>query len=117
MYKSRNITQKIQISQETTKMIKSKPKDYLGDAISSEDTISPQSIGHDNGYSNLDVSFDRRSSSSSVSWAEENDTETTHMVQQEYEKMEKVLQGLEDIPPYYDFEEYELWINTFPCLR
>lgn len=124
MYTSRNIRKKIQIppligqvqnDEDASKMIKSKTDIYLGDTIFSED-MSPQSMGPDNIFTSCDVSFDK-SSSSSISWAEENDTETTSMVQQEYERMENVLQGLEDIPPYYDCEEYELWINTFPCLR
>lgn len=129
MYKSRNISKKIQIPpvvkhplighvqncEDALKMVQSKVDIYLGDTISSED-ISPESMGRDNIFSSCDLSFDK-SSSSSISWAEENDSERTNLVQQEYERMESVLQGLEDIPPYYDCDEYELWINTFPCLR
>lgn len=129
MYKSRSIAKKIQIPHhaarhsffgelenygDSSEITKSKANFYLGDKISSED-ISPQSIGSDI-FSNCDVSFGK-SSSSSVSWAEDNDEERTSLVQQEYERMEMVLQGLEEIPPYYDCDEYELWINTFPSLR
>lgn len=60
------------------------------------------------------ASFDK-SSSSSVSWIEE-DTEATKAVQGELSQMQKVLRGLEAIPTYYDRDEYELWIKTFPSL-
>lgn len=54
------------------------------------------------------------SSSSSLSWAEDVDEETTRKVQMEFERMDRVLLGLEEAPENYDKEEYELWAKTFP---
>lgn len=67
-------------------------------------------------FSNYDIVTFDKSSSSSVSWSEEIDGESASMVQNEFERMERVLQGLESMPDYYDRDEYELWMKTFPML-
>ncbi|XP_017774278.1 PREDICTED: uncharacterized protein LOC108561026 [Nicrophorus vespilloides] len=61
-------------------------------------------------------SFDK-SSNSSISWAEDYEQQATEIVKKEYERMERILQCLEPIPPHYDRDEYKLWIKTFPCLN
>ncbi|XP_071050885.1 uncharacterized protein [Onthophagus taurus] len=61
-------------------------------------------------------SFDK-SSSSSLSWGEDCEQEATLRVKDEYERMHRVLKGLDPIPPNYDKDEYKLWIKTFPSLR
>ncbi|KAJ8958266.1 hypothetical protein NQ318_017410 [Aromia moschata] len=57
------------------------------------------------------------SSSSSLSWSDEYESETTKKVQDELERMDRVLRGEEPIPPHYDKDEYEQWMNIFPDLR
>ncbi|KAF2894171.1 hypothetical protein ILUMI_12004 [Ignelater luminosus] len=68
------------------------------------------------GISDFDIISFGKSSSSSVSWSDEFDTEATQHVQNELERMERVLQGKEPIPPHYNRDEYEQWIKTFPQL-
>lgn len=67
-------------------------------------------------FSNYDIVTFDKSSSSSVSWSEEVGGESASLVQNEFECMERVLQGLEPIPDHYDRDEYELWMKTFPML-
>lgn len=69
------------------------------------------------GVSDLDILSFGRSSSSSISWTDEFDAEATHLVAKEYERMQRVLEGLEPIPSHYNRDEYEQWIQTFPQLR
>lgn len=97
----------------------------FGDVLSSQVSIpeffdSPSSDkwfnAPNDSFSTFDiVSFDK-SSSSSLSWSEEIEGESTELVQIELERMERVLQGLEPIPAHYDRSEYELWIKQFPQL-
>ncbi|KAJ8911961.1 hypothetical protein NQ315_012772 [Exocentrus adspersus] len=54
------------------------------------------------------------SSSSSLSWSDEYESEISKKVLEELERMDRVLRREEPIPPYYDRDEYEQWMNTFP---
>lgn len=81
---------------------------------------SSSSSEYDNvtsGISDFDIISFGKSSSSSVSWSDDFDTEATQHVQDEFERMERVLQGQEPIPPHYNRDEYEQWIKIFPQLR
>ncbi|KAK4882993.1 hypothetical protein RN001_006312 [Aquatica leii] len=66
--------------------------------------------------SDLDIVSFGKSSSSSISWSDDFDTEATKRVQIEFERMERILQGKEPIPLHYNKDEYQQWINTFPQL-
>lgn len=57
------------------------------------------------------------SSSSSLSWSDEYDSEISQKVLNELERMDRVLQREEPIPLHYDKDEYEQWMNTFPNIR
>lgn len=57
------------------------------------------------------------SSSSSLSWSDGYETETTRKVYGELKKLDKVLKGEEPIPASYDKEECEEWMKCFPKLR
>lgn len=57
------------------------------------------------------------SSSSSLSWSDEFESETSQKVLDELERMDRVLRREEPIPPHYDKDEYEQWMNTFPNIR
>ncbi|RZC40563.1 hypothetical protein BDFB_008194 [Asbolus verrucosus] len=57
-----------------------------------------------------------KSSSSSLSWGDEYKSEASKQVRNELERMDRVLQGLEPIPPNYDEEEYKEWMEFFPNL-
>lgn len=63
------------------------------------------------------ITSDDHSSDSSNSWGAECELEGTHLVQVEYERMIRVLSGLEPVPDHYDKDEYQLWMRTFPSLR
>lgn len=65
---------------------------------------------------NCDAASLGKSSTSSASWIEE-DVEATKAVQCEFFRMQRVLKGVEAIPPHYDRDEYELWMRTFPTLN
>lgn len=57
------------------------------------------------------------SSSSSLSWSDDHyETETSKKVYDELIKIDQVLRGEEDIPSYYDRDEFEEWMNLFPNL-
>lgn len=57
------------------------------------------------------------SSSSSLSWSDEYESETTKMVHEELERIDRVLRGEEPIPPEYDRDEFEQWMTFFPNVR
>lgn len=57
------------------------------------------------------------SSSSSLSWSDEYDSEISQKVLNELERMDRVLRREEPIPLHYDKDEYEQWMNTFPNIR
>lgn len=57
------------------------------------------------------------SSCSSLSWTDEYEENISAMVGDELRRMEKVLIGEEDIPGYYDSDEYGLWMKTYQPLR
>ncbi|KAB0801937.1 hypothetical protein PPYR_04123 [Photinus pyralis] len=79
-------------------------------------TPSPTSFDCDSltNESDLDIVSFGKSSSSSISWSDDFDGEATIKVQCELERMERVLQGKEAIPPHYNKQEYKQWIDTFP---
>lgn len=58
-----------------------------------------------------------RSTSSSPSWSDENDGDSSNKIQFELERMDRVLRGIEPIPLQYDVEEYKEWMETFPSLN
>lgn len=95
------------------------PPHWFGEFISS-DTNPKINQSNSSFYGDIDIVDNlsvSKSSSSSLSWGEDCEIEATQKVKYEYEKMNKVLSGLEPIPPYYDKDEYKLWIKTFPSLR
>lgn len=57
------------------------------------------------------------SSSSSLSWSDDYETETTKKVYDELRRLDRVLKGEETIPPNYDKDECEQWMTRFPNLR
>lgn len=57
------------------------------------------------------------SSSSSLSWSDDYETETTKKVYDELNRLDKVFKGEESIPPNYDSEECQEWMEYFPYLR
>ncbi|KAK5649849.1 hypothetical protein RI129_000878 [Pyrocoelia pectoralis] len=67
--------------------------------------------------SDLDIVSFGKSSSSSISWSEDFDSEATLKVQNELERMERILLGKEAIPLHYNKDEYTQWIDTFPKIR
>ncbi|XP_023023903.2 uncharacterized protein isoform X2 [Leptinotarsa decemlineata] len=54
------------------------------------------------------------SSSSSLGWSDEYEGSTTKKVFEELKRMDRVLRGVETVPPHYDVDEYEQWMNKFP---
>lgn len=97
----------------------------LNNQISEEDKREPTDVefcgdGCLTEKRNLSSSCDAesfgKSSSSSASWIEE-DAEATNKVQCELLRMQRILMGMEKIPPHYDQGEYELWMKTFPTLN
>ncbi|VEN46420.1 unnamed protein product [Callosobruchus maculatus] len=56
------------------------------------------------------------SSSSSLSWSDEYDSDTSKKIQEELQLINRVLQGEEDIPPHFDKDEFEQWMSAFPNL-
>lgn len=59
-------------------------------------------------------SFSADKSSTSSSWEDDYEHETTEKVSNELRRLERVLRGIEEIPSNYDDDEYELWMKTFP---
>lgn len=57
------------------------------------------------------------SSSSSLSWSDDYEKETTKKIYDELKRLNSVLKGDEPIPPDYDMEECNEWMNYFPNLR
>lgn len=57
------------------------------------------------------------SSSSSLSWSDDYETETTKKVYDELKRLDRVIKAEEPIPPNYDKEECEQWMTHFPNLR
>lgn len=57
------------------------------------------------------------SSSSSLSWSDDYETETTKKVYDELKRLDSVLKGEEPIPSDYDMEECTEWMKYFPNLR
>lgn len=57
------------------------------------------------------------SSSSSLSWSDDYETETTKKVYDELRRLDRVLKGEEPIPPDYNMEECKEWMDYFPNLR
>lgn len=57
------------------------------------------------------------SSSSSLSWSDGYETETSKKVYDELKKLDQVLKGDEPIPASYDKEECQEWMQCFPNLR
>lgn len=57
------------------------------------------------------------SSSSSLSWSDDYETETTKKVFDELKVLDRVLKGEIPIPLKCDKEEYEEWMDFFPNLR
>lgn len=57
------------------------------------------------------------SSSSSLSWSDDYETETSKKVYDELKKLDQVLKGDEPIPASYDKEECQEWMQCFPKLR
>ncbi|GJQ74364.1 hypothetical protein Trydic_g21240 [Trypoxylus dichotomus] len=94
---------------------------WFGDYILNGTSLSDlEDVNNAASYSEIDIVDNlsvSKSSSSSLSWGEDCETEATQKVKYEYDKMNNVLRGLEPIPPHYDKDEYKLWIKTFPCLR
>lgn len=115
MYKSRNITKKISAEELFFEEITGFKCTNLNVCIStsSEDIEINKELGFENTFH---VNIDQ-SSSSSISWTDDNEADCTSLIQDEYERMGRVLQGIESIPSCYDYQEYQLWIKTFPCLR
>nr|CAI5823979.1 unnamed protein product [Callosobruchus analis] len=56
------------------------------------------------------------SSSSSLSWSDEYDSDTSKKIQEELQLINRVLQGEEDIPAHFDRDEFEQWMTNFPNL-
>ncbi|CAH1959338.1 unnamed protein product [Acanthoscelides obtectus] len=56
------------------------------------------------------------SSSSSLSWSDEYDSDMSKKIQEELELMNRMLQGKEEIPARYDKKEFRQWMTTFPNL-
>lgn len=57
------------------------------------------------------------SSSSSLSWSDDYETETTKKVYDELKRLDRVLKGEEPIPTNYDQVECEEWMNFFSNIR
>lgn len=103
---------KVTSASNKSSVLENKLKNKIPDSTSSSDCDNTNSESSDFDI----VSYDK-TSSSSVSWCDDFDTEATQRVQNEFERMERVLQGLEKIPSHYNIDEYKLWMKTFPELR
>lgn len=109
MFTKRSVDSNFEMSTALLANYQSFNKDASSDNLCSKDSF-PNIF-----YEASDTKSPDKSSSSSVSWLEE-DTEATKAVQQELTRMQRVLDGAEAIPSHYDRDEYELWIKTFPAL-
>nr|CAH7726994.1 unnamed protein product [Callosobruchus chinensis] len=56
------------------------------------------------------------SSSSSLSWSDEYDSDTSKKIQEELQLINRVLKGEEEIPSHFDKDEFQQWMTTFPHL-
>ncbi|KAF5273020.1 hypothetical protein FQR65_LT04762 [Abscondita terminalis] len=110
---------------ETVKARTSSELSQLGESVSIEQNDESKIKKHSTfsfdrdsltNESDLDILSFGKSSSSSISWSDDFDVDATKRVQQEFERMERILQGKEPIPLHYNKDEYKQWISTFPQL-
>ncbi|XP_018573861.1 uncharacterized protein LOC108912917 [Anoplophora glabripennis] len=137
MSKSRNRSVKIlphdfssliQKFSEDNKEMKNRNLDYFGENIQDVNIQSPytplfteipQSFSATSNSEIDSITLDLNklsglSSSSSLSWSDEYESEISQKVLNELERMDRVLRREEPIPLHYDKDEYEQWMNTFP---
>lgn len=68
-------------------------------------------------YISDESSIGKTYSSSSISWAEDFEEESSKLVENELRKMDNALMGKETIPKNYEIEEYKLWMKVFSTNR
>ncbi|XP_050305684.1 uncharacterized protein LOC126742876 [Anthonomus grandis grandis] len=69
------------------------------------------------GILDLGVKLSGLSSSSSLSWSEDYESEVGKKVQSELEKLDRLFQGLDEDPSPYDLQEIHEWKQFFPYLH